>query len=60
LFALALAGARRLGPRFVDEIDLDVAAQFYADYTARGRSPADDRRLPAPAAALSAVVRSPD
>jgi glutamate--cysteine ligase len=60
LFALAIAGARRVGPRFVDEADLDVAAQFYGEYTARGRSPADDRRVPAPAAALSAVVRSPD
>jgi dimethylhistidine N-methyltransferase/glutamate--cysteine ligase len=60
LFALAIAGARRLGPRFVDEADLDVAAQFYGEYTARGRSPADDRTLPAPAASLSAAVRSQD
>jgi glutamate--cysteine ligase len=59
LFALALAGARRLGPRFVDDDDLNVAGQFYADYTARGRSPADDRALPVPAPAFSAVVRSP-
>jgi glutamate--cysteine ligase len=60
LFALALAGARRLGPRVVAEVDLDVAAQFYDDYTARGRSPADDRTLPARAPALSAAVRLPD
>jgi glutamate--cysteine ligase len=60
LFALALAGARRLGASFVEAHDVDAAAQFYAEYTARERSPADDRILPTPAAALSAVVRSPD
>lgn len=60
LYALALAGARRLGPGFVDEHDVDVAAQFYAEYTARERSPADDQVLPATVAAVSAVVRSPD
>jgi glutamate--cysteine ligase len=60
LFALALAGARRLGPSFVDGHDLDVAAQFCADYTARERSPADDRGGPVPAPVLSGVVRSAD
>jgi glutamate--cysteine ligase len=60
LFALAFAGARRLGPQFIEESDLDVATQFYEEYTARGRSPADDRALPAPADWLSAAARSPD
>lgn len=60
LFALALAGARRLGPRFIDERDVEVAAQFYADYTARERSPADDQTLPVAAPVVRAVVRSPD
>jgi glutamate--cysteine ligase len=60
LFALAIAGARRLGPHFIEESDLDVATQFYEEYTARGRSPADDRTLLAPAGWLSAAARSPD
>ena len=60
LFALAIAGARRLGPSVVAGDDLDVAAQFYADYTARDRSPADDRTLRVPTGRLSAEARSPD
>jgi glutamate--cysteine ligase len=60
LFALAIAGARRLGPKFIDERDVDVAAQFYADYTAHERSPADDRTLPAATSAFKAVARSSD
>jgi glutamate--cysteine ligase len=60
LFALALAGARRLGPSFIDGQDLDVAAQFCGDYTARERSPADDRGGTVPAPVLSGVVRSAD
>ena len=60
LFALAIAGARRLGPKFIDERDIDVAAQFCTDYTARDRSPADDRTLPAATSAFKAVVRSSD
>ena len=60
LFALALAGARRLGPTFIEEQDLEVAAQFNADYTARGRSPADDRTLPLAAAPVTAAARSRD
>jgi len=60
LFALAIAGARRLGPNFIDERDVEVAAQFCADYTARERSPADDRTLPVAASAFKAVARSSD
>jgi len=44
LFHLAIDGARRLGPEYVTSADLDVARQYYTDYTARGRSPADDVR----------------
>lgn len=60
LFVLGLAGARRLGPRFLAKEDLEVAAQFYADYTERERSPADERALPAAAGGLRAAVRLPD
>jgi glutamate--cysteine ligase len=60
LFALALAGARRLGPEFVGDEELDVATRFYADYTAQERSPADDRTLPIRHETLSAASRSPD
>jgi len=59
LFALALAGARRLGPEFVGDEDLDAASRFYADYTARERSPADDRVLPVRREVLSAASRLP-
>ena len=60
LFALALAGARRLGPDFVSESDLDVATRFNAVYTARGRSPADDRVLSTADVPVSVAVRSHD
>lgn len=60
LFALGLAGARRLGSSFVEEQDLEVAAQFNADYTARGRSPADDRVLALAGGPVTVAARSPD
>ena len=44
LFQLALAGARRLGTSFVSSADIEVAEHYYATYTARDRSPADDRQ----------------
>jgi glutamate--cysteine ligase len=59
LFALALAGARRLGPAFISGEDLDAATQFYVDYTARDRSPADDRVHPEQPAESTAPLRSP-
>ena len=43
LFQLALAGASRLGEEFCAGHHLDVARAFYATFTARDRSPADDR-----------------
>jgi glutamate--cysteine ligase len=43
LFAIALEGCRRLGPRFISLADLAEARAFYEQYTARGRAPADDR-----------------
>lgn len=42
LFQLALDGARRLGPSFVDAETFAVASEYYSKYTARDRSPADD------------------
>jgi glutamate--cysteine ligase len=60
LFSLALAGVHRLGERYVTGADLDVATQFYFDYTRRDRSPADDRALPVSATPVSAEVRSPN
>jgi glutamate--cysteine ligase len=42
LFQLALDGARRLGPSFIDDETLAAAAEFYSRYTARDRAPADD------------------
>lgn len=58
LFELGLAGARRLGTSYVEPLDLDTAEQFYTEYTARDRSPADDRSLPAPTSTLNATLRS--
>jgi glutamate--cysteine ligase len=46
LCQLALAGARRLGDTYCGGAALETAAEFYATYTARDRSPADDRVLP--------------
>ena len=46
LFQLALAGARRLGDAYCGGAALETAAEFFATYTARDRSPADDRVLP--------------
>ena len=43
LFQLALAGATRLGEQFCDGRDLEVARAFFAEFTSRDRSPADDR-----------------
>jgi glutamate--cysteine ligase len=42
LFQLALDGAKRLGPSWVDGESLETARDFYSKYTARDRSPADD------------------
>jgi glutamate--cysteine ligase len=42
LFQLALAGAARLGPSYVDAETLATAGEFYSLFTARDRSPADD------------------
>jgi glutamate--cysteine ligase len=47
LFQLALAGARRLGDAYCGGAELETAVEFFATYTARDRSPADDRVLPA-------------
>lgn len=60
LFELGLAGARRMGASYVEPLDLERAEQFYSDYTARDRSPADDRSLPAPMSTLNESVRSPE
>lgn len=46
LFQLAIAGARRLGPEHITGADIDVASAFFDAYTARDRSPADDRIMP--------------
>lgn len=43
LFQLAIAGVTRLGERFCDAHHLDVARAFFAEFTSRDRSPADDR-----------------
>ena len=51
LFALALAGAGRLGEAFIDGESLEAAEAYYAAYTARDRSPADDSGSAAPMAA---------
>ncbi|HEX8246211.1 MAG TPA: glutamate-cysteine ligase family protein [Longimicrobium sp.] len=51
LFTLALEGAEALGPAFLCPADLEEARAFYDTYTARSLSPADDARLPEPAAA---------
>lgn len=62
LFQLALAGARRLGEKFIGAVDIEIAEQFYAQYTGRDRSPADDcqRREPAPpVGAMRALVPAP-
>jgi glutamate--cysteine ligase len=45
LFQLALAGARRLGEAYCGGAQLETAEHFFATYTARDRSPADDRML---------------
>jgi glutamate--cysteine ligase len=45
LFQLALDGARRLGRVYVNEADLELCERFFDEYTARDRSPADDRVL---------------
>jgi glutamate--cysteine ligase len=42
LFAIALEGCVRLGPRFIQPADLEVARGYCGRYTARGRAPADD------------------
>jgi glutamate--cysteine ligase len=42
LFQLALDGARRLGPSFIDNETLAAAAEYYSRYTARDRAPSDD------------------
>jgi len=50
LFQLALAGARRLGEAYCGAVALETASEFFATYTARDRSPADDRVLADPSA----------
>ena len=50
LFQLALAGARRLGDQCVGLHDIDVAERYYAEYTARDRSPANDGHRVEPSA----------
>ena len=45
LFQLALDGAKRLGPSFIDEETLATASEFYSNFTARDRSLADDANL---------------
>ena len=42
LCEVALAGCARLGDRFIEGPDLERAEEFFARYTARGRTPADD------------------
>ncbi|MDB4875857.1 MAG: glutamate--cysteine ligase [Gemmatimonadetes bacterium] len=42
LFQLALDGARRLGDDYAGSAEIDVAQQFYDQFTARDRTPADD------------------
>jgi glutamate--cysteine ligase len=42
LFALATRGATRLGDAAISIAELEVASEFAARYTQRGRSPADD------------------
>ena len=56
LFQLALDGARRLGERYCGGAELEAAADFFATYTARDRSPADDRLMPAPSNGRLSVV----
>jgi len=59
LFQLALAGARRLGDQYCGGAELETATEFFATYTARDRSPADDRVvIPAASRAPSAVAPS--
>jgi glutamate--cysteine ligase len=43
LCQLALAGARRLGPAFIGGDALDRGVEYFATYTLRDQSPADDR-----------------
>jgi glutamate--cysteine ligase len=51
LFAIALEGCVRLGADWLSARDLECAREFFARYTSRGRSPADDTDAPAPAPA---------
>ncbi|MEP6492925.1 MAG: glutamate-cysteine ligase family protein [bacterium] len=58
LFQLAIAGARRLGAEHIGGADVERAEEFFATYTSRERSPADDRVL-APQAAPASSARVP-
>ena len=59
LFTIALAGARRLGESYCGAGAIETATEFVARYTARDRSPADDRVLVSePASGPPAPVRS--
>ena len=59
LFTIALAGARRLGEQYCGGAALEAAEAFFARYTARDRSPADDHVLASePAPGSPAPVRS--
>jgi glutamate--cysteine ligase len=41
---LAADGCRRLGPAFIDPVELEQTSDLFDRYTRRGRSPADDTR----------------
>lgn len=45
LFAMAIAGATRLGSAFCNDGDLETARSFFNEFTSRDRSPADDRTI---------------
>ncbi len=47
LFEIGLRGAAALGSTFIDPADLEAAGEFFARYTRRARSPADDLPLAA-------------
>lgn len=59
LFQLALDGAERLGPAYVSPALLTTARDYYAEYTARDRSPADDATAADRSDAATLVTRSP-
>ncbi len=58
LCALALEGARALGPAFLALADLEEARAFFATYTQRGLSPADDVSPAAPALHVAGIAEA--